>query len=188
MYTVRAPAACGRLIVDDGPRVKYFAKGTRPDRDIGGLFEPPSESLDYLEWIARLTSHVPDRGCQLTHYMGVYSNAHRGNEAHGGSALHSDTSPGRATTEPEQDWIKARRKSWARLIQQVHEAIPLLCECGSKLEVISVIEARTQSDVVGKIQASIKFVFEVFQLPAHPPAIAAGSPEPDSGSADFYYF
>ena len=86
------------------------------------------------------------------------------------------------------DWIKARRKSWARLIQQVCEADPLLCECGSKFKVISVIEARTQSDVVGKILASITFVFEVLQLPAHPPPIPVGSPEPDSGSTDFYYF
>ena len=85
------------------------------------------------------------------------------------------------------DWIKARRKSWARLIQQVYEVDPLLCECGSKLEVISVIEARTQSDVVGKILKSIKFVFEVLQLPAHHPPIPVGSPEPDSDPADFYY-
>ncbi|MBI2840161.1 MAG: hypothetical protein HYX75_17735 [Acidobacteria bacterium] len=49
------------------------------------------------------------------------------------------------------------------------------------------IEARTRSDVVGKILASTKFVFEVLQLPAHPSPIPIGSLEPDSGSADFYY-
>jgi len=48
--------------------VKYFAKGTQPDRDTGGLFEPFSRSFDYLDWIARLTSHVPEKGMQLTHY------------------------------------------------------------------------------------------------------------------------
>jgi hypothetical protein len=30
------------------------------------------------EWIARLTSHIPDRGTQFVHYYGAYSNAHRG--------------------------------------------------------------------------------------------------------------
>ena len=120
--------------------------------------------------------------------MGVYSNAHRGKQADRESTPHSDASPGRATSQPEGDWIKARRKSWARLIQQVCEADPLLCECGSKFKVISVIEARTRSDVVGKFLKHINFVFEVLQLPAHPPPIPVGSPEPDSGSADFYYF
>ncbi len=46
-----------------------------------GLFEPFSRSFDRLDWIARLTSRVPDKGMQLT------------------------------ITEPEEDWIKARRKS-----------------------------------------------------------------------------
>jgi hypothetical protein len=34
--------------------------------------------FDYLEWIARLTSHIPERYPQLVHYYGAYSNAHRG--------------------------------------------------------------------------------------------------------------
>ena len=33
---------------------------------------------DYLEWIARLTSHIPDRGTQFVHYNGACSNTHRG--------------------------------------------------------------------------------------------------------------
>ena len=61
-------------------------------------------------------------------------------------------------------------KSWARLIQEVYETGPLLCECGSKFEVILVIEARNQSDVVGKILACIKFVFEVLAIPDRPPS------------------
>ena len=68
MYTVRAPAASGRLVLDDEPQLRYYAKGTQPERDIGALFEPESRTFDYLDWIARLTSHIPDRGCQMTHY------------------------------------------------------------------------------------------------------------------------
>ena len=64
---------------------------------------------------------------------------------------------------------------------------PLSCECGSKFKVSSIIEARNQSEVVGKILTSSKFGFEVLQLPAHPPPIPVGSPEPDSGPAGFYY-
>ena len=66
-------------------------------------------------------------------------------------------------------YAPALDKSWARMIQQVYETGPLLCECGSKFEVILVIEARNKSDVAGKILACIKFVFEVLRLPERPP-------------------
>ena len=184
MYTVRAPAASGRLVVDGGPGLKYFAKGTQPDRDVGGLFEPPSRTFDYLDWIACLTSHIPEQNTQLVHYSGAYANAHRGKEAKGASAP-PDASP--VMTEPEDDWIKARRKAWARLIQQVCEADPLLCDCGSKFEVISVIEARMQSDVVARILKHIKYHFEVLQLPARAPPVSLLSPEPRPGLSDSYY-
>ncbi|MEW6365772.1 MAG: hypothetical protein AB1714_14175 [Acidobacteriota bacterium] len=60
MYTVRSPAAAGRLVVDEKLGLKYFGKGTRPDMVIGSLFEAPSETKDPLEWIARVTSHIPE--------------------------------------------------------------------------------------------------------------------------------
>jgi len=36
------------------------------------------ENIDYLEFIARVTSHVPDKGQVMVRYFGLYSNAHRG--------------------------------------------------------------------------------------------------------------
>lgn len=120
---------------------------------------------------------------QLTQSYGAYSNAHRGNKAKSRT-----TCPGGATTEPEEDaWIKARRKSWARLVQRVFEVDPLLCKCGSRFEIISIIEARAQPDVVGKILACTEFVFEVPWLPARPPPFPFGSPEPDPGPRDSYH-
>lgn len=189
MYTVRSPAASGRLVLDEEPRLRYYAKGTRPDRDIGALFEPESRTFDYLDWIARLTSHIPEKGCQMTHYFAAYSNAHRGKEAKRESMPHSGSSPAQATPEPEEGWVKARRKSWARLVQQVYESDPLLCECGGTMKVISVIEARSQPDVVGKILASVKFVFDVLRLPERsPPAPAADRDEnSDDGSRPHAY-
>ena len=41
-----------------------------------GKQEP--ESMDYLEFIARVTSHIPDKGQVIIRYYGLYSNAHRG--------------------------------------------------------------------------------------------------------------
>ena len=36
------------------------------------------ERMDYLEFIARVTSHIPDKGQVTLRYYGLYSNAHRG--------------------------------------------------------------------------------------------------------------
>jgi hypothetical protein len=34
--------------------------------------------MDYLEFIARVTSHIPDKGQVTVRYYGLYANAHRG--------------------------------------------------------------------------------------------------------------
>ena len=36
------------------------------------------ETMDYLEFIARVTSHIPDKGRVMVRYFGLYANAHRG--------------------------------------------------------------------------------------------------------------
>ena len=37
-----------------------------------------TESMDYLEFIARVTSYIPDKGQVMVRYYGLYANAHRG--------------------------------------------------------------------------------------------------------------
>jgi hypothetical protein len=34
--------------------------------------------MDYLEFVARVTSHIPDKGQVSIRYFGLYANAHRG--------------------------------------------------------------------------------------------------------------
>jgi hypothetical protein len=36
------------------------------------------ERMAYLEFIARVTSHIPDKGQVTVRYFGLYANAHRG--------------------------------------------------------------------------------------------------------------
>jgi len=33
--------------------------------------------MDYLEFITRVTSHIPDKGQVMVRYYGLYANAHR---------------------------------------------------------------------------------------------------------------
>ena len=36
------------------------------------------ERMDYLEFIARVVSHIPNKGQVMVRYYGLYANAHRG--------------------------------------------------------------------------------------------------------------
>jgi len=41
-----------------------------------GKHNSETESMDYLEFIARVTSHIPDKGQVMVRYYGLYANAH----------------------------------------------------------------------------------------------------------------
>ena len=44
----------------------------------GALFHSELERMDYLEFIARVTLHIPDKGQVMIRYYGLYANAHGG--------------------------------------------------------------------------------------------------------------
>jgi hypothetical protein len=132
---------------------------------------------DYLEWIARLTSHIPDRGTQLVHYYGAYSNSHRGVARRREVFIEvprEDDPPD--PPRPDSAWLAARRKSWARLIRRVYEADPLLCRCGQRMRVVGFI---TQPPVILKILHHIGRRFDPLKLPGRsPPRFDDFSPDP----------
>jgi hypothetical protein len=43
-----------------------------------GRQEIEPEAMDYLEFMARVTSHIPDKSQVMVRYYGLYANAHRG--------------------------------------------------------------------------------------------------------------
>jgi len=66
-YMIRPVLALERLtFVEPEGKVAY-----RWGRDTAGL-----ETMDYLEFIARVTSHIPDKGQVMVRYYGLYANAH----------------------------------------------------------------------------------------------------------------
>ena len=177
LYMVRGPAATTRLQADPGnePKLRYLAKGAVPDHGNDAVSEGHRE-YDYLDWIARLTSHIPEKGAQLVHYHGAYSNAHRG------KALRRDAfevdPPESSPSEPktESAWLKERRKSWARLIRKVYEVDPMLCRCGERMRVIGFI---TQAPVIRKILEHIGRRFDPLVLPGRAPPLFDGfTPDP----------
>ena len=101
-YMIRPPVSLDRLTFLE-PEGKV---GYRWDRDGEG-----QETMDYLEFIARMTSHIPDKGQVMVRYYGLYANAYRGKaEKAGGPTLRMIREKFR--TVPS--------KSWAALIRQAH--------------------------------------------------------------------
>lgn len=188
LYMVRGPAATSRLRHDGGaePKLRYLAKGGGHDQGVGA--EPLlHRDFDYLDWIARLTSHIPEKGSQLVHYYGAYSNAHRGKALRREAfVLPSAEEPPAVppVSVPESDWMKSRRRSWARMIRKVYEVDPLLCRCGEKMRVVGFV---TQAPVIRKILDHVGRRFEPLKLPGRAPPLFeehAQDPFPDESAHD----
>jgi len=73
---------------------------------------PKEERMDYLEFIARVTSHIPDKGQVMVRYYGLYSNAHRG------KIRKREVAPSYPPViEEEERFVPS--KGWAEMIRKV---------------------------------------------------------------------
>ena len=87
------------------------------------------EAMDYLEFTARVTSHIPDKGQDMVRYYGLYANAHRG------KVRKAKPVP---LTLMEDEPRRLPSKGWAEMIRKVYEVEPLLCShCGGRMKVIA---------------------------------------------------
>jgi hypothetical protein len=109
----------------DGTQGKVVYRYGRGDAD--------KVEMDYLDFIARLTAHIPDKGQVMIRYYGLYSNAHRGKERKRGRAAWvmpclPPPTPGKASP------------GWRELIRRVYEVDPLTCPaCGAGMMVVAFI-------------------------------------------------
>lgn len=94
-----------------------------------------TKTFDALDWLAQLTTHIPNRGEQMVRYYGFYSNKSRGLRKKAGT---DDDVP--ALTQSAVS-PKEFRRTWARLIQKIYNVDPLLCpKCLGSMKIISFIE------------------------------------------------
>ena len=108
------------------------------------------ETMDYLEFIARVTSHIPDKGQVTVRYYGLYANAHRG------KVRKASVSPLvlRLAEEEEQ---RIPSKGWAEMIRKVYEIDPMVCsQCGGSMKVVAYI---TDYPAVDRIIDHLKLTF-----------------------------
>ena len=119
------------------------------------------EKMDYLEFIARVTSHIPDKGQVMIRYYGLYSNAHGGKRR---KAMVNPSHP--PIIDDEQPYTPS--KGWAEMIKKVYEVDPLVCpECQGKMKIIAFI---TDYPVVDRIIIHLKLTFVAESPP--PPQVA----------------
>jgi hypothetical protein len=135
-YVVRNPLSLKRLVYIDGQQAVIY-RALKPDPSLGQNFV----AMDPLEWLARMTDHIPDPGKHRTLLYGHYANRVRGERA--------ARAPGAKCAEDKPAKKRRGSASWARLISKVFHADPLKCpKCGGKLQAIAYI---TDELVIRKI-------------------------------------
>ncbi len=114
------------------------------------------ERIDYLEFIARVTFHIPDKGQVTIRYYGLYSNAHRG------KMRKKESDPlCPLIIEDEDPFIPS--KGWAEMIKKVYEADPLICpKCGGTMRIVSFIE---DHNIIDKIIKHLNLTFKAARPP-----------------------
>ena len=123
-YIIKAPISQERMIYDwKNQKMIYKSKhGTI-------AYEP-------LDWLAAITSHIPNKCSQSVHFYGYYSNKSRGirkksEHAAKGEIVIADFMPLK----------KSCSKTWAALIKKIYEVDPLRCpKCHHDMKIIAFIE------------------------------------------------
>jgi hypothetical protein len=140
-YMIRPLLSLQRLSFDEREGKVCYQYGKSPE-DV--------ERMDYLEFIARVTSHIPDKGQVTVRYFGLYANAHRGKVR----KAQPDKHP---FIIIEQECPRIPRRGWAEMIRKVFEVDPLVCpQCQSRMRIIAFI---TDYAVVDRIIAHLKLTF-----------------------------
>jgi hypothetical protein len=121
------------------------------------------ETMDYLEFIARVTSHIPDKGQVMVRYYGLYANAHRGKVRKASlTAFPLRIAEEELRRLPAKGWAALIRKPHlglrsAAMIRKVYEVDPMVCpKCGGTMKVIAFI---TDYAVVDRIIDHLKLTF-----------------------------
>ena len=96
-----------------------------------------SESIDPLEFLARVLIHIPEPNKHLVHFYGAYANRVRSSMPHGRD---SEQNKGEGQGEGEPAPAKrAVRKRWAELIYKIYNVDPLTCRCGAQMKIVAFV-------------------------------------------------
>jgi hypothetical protein len=155
-YMIRPLFSLERLSLDKREGRVGYRYGKEPEE---------VERMDYLEFIARVTSHIPDKGQVTVRCYGLYANAHRGKVKKASLAAF----PLRIV---EEELRHLPAKGWAEMIRKVYEVDPLVCpQCGGTMKVIAFL---TDCPVVDRIISHLKLTFFADRPPAASDRLSGG--------------
>ena len=143
-YCARHPVALSRLTygADSGTVTYQSDKASGPTAG--------AESMEALEFLARVVSHIPAKGQVLQRYHGWYANRTRGIRRRAGA---SEQAPAVAA-EPMPPALQEARRRWAELLRRIFEVDPLRCpRCGDEMCIVGVI---TQPGVIDRILTHLR--------------------------------
>jgi len=155
-YISRAPFSLERMsFKEDSDTVLYRGEHFHP-----GLARN-FEVTDPLEWIARITAHIPRKGAKQIIYYGAYSQAWRGRERRQGILPKVSTEEEPASSVKDRSsYSRRRRQQWAVLLWNIDA---LKCpKCGGEMKVISFIE---QPSIIRRILKHL----DLWEDPRPPP-------------------
>jgi hypothetical protein len=163
------------------PALSMDALQKKPDGSLT-LQTPPdprtgasSITLDPLEWIHRIVSHIPDPGRHTRRSYGAYCNCSRVTvrvaQDLSGCAAHSPADG------EDSEFTRKTRRTWARLLRKIFEVDPMLCSCGAEMKIISIItEPRVVDRILRHLQSERCRARDPFQS-RPPPQPAAARPQ-----------
>jgi hypothetical protein len=104
-----------------------------------------AETVDALEFLARVVSHIPNKGQVLQRYYGWYANRTRGIRRTAGP----HEQPPVVEAEAVSPALHEVRRRWAELLRRIFEVDPLRCpRCGDAMRVVGFI---THPPVIDRI-------------------------------------
>jgi hypothetical protein len=137
-YIDRGPIANSKIQIDDDIVTYVTEKDSK------------THEFSALEFLARVTAHIPNKWESTTRYYGVYSSRTRSVQKKRlieNPGIKSETTLIPCSLEPQS--IRKASKTWASLIKRVFEVDPLICpKCSSTMRIVSFI---TDSNEVNRL-------------------------------------
>lgn len=160
-YCARNPIALGRMEYDERQSAVTY-HSDKPTGPTAG-----SETTDAVEFLARLTSHIPNKGQVLQRYYGFYSSRQRGRRRKAAEADADYEEHPLVTVDPEPEAVRQARHRWAELLRRIFEVDPLACpRCGEQMRVVAFI---TEPKVIDRILDHLRRTTPTRRHPRAPP-------------------
>jgi len=133
-YMAHPPVGLVRLHYD--PQMRQVSYTPKHHQGGAGPDSPGTITCPVLDFLAALCTHIPDAGQQLVRYYGAWSHVRRARTRKGScAAARPAPSP-----DTQDGCAQLSKRTWARLIEKVYEADPLVCpRCSGPLKIISLI-------------------------------------------------